>query len=195
MIIALKVVFCFIFAAIATSCAEAVLHRFLFHKKLPLVSYLLAIWHYTQSKHRHHHIVCHSQMEDHQDPLEDYWVQRPSNVAAAGFGTYLLEVLILWAVGFTWPYLLLTGFFTILTFAFWYKFEDHFHVAMHKSEYYQQHIEGTWQDPWFQYAKRLHTIHHKNTHYNYGFVLFPVGDLLMGTYCSDESKLPQPKQD
>ncbi len=37
-------------------------------------------------------------------------------------------------------------------------------------------------------SKHLHEIHHREPQVNYGFVFFPIGDLLIGTYKGQHKK-------
>lgn len=189
MLIALEVIFCLAMSIVGTALGECLFHKYLFHKDVSLLRNIPKLWNYTPSKHTHHHKVCFQEMEDKMDPEEDYWVQRPSNVFIAGCIIFSVESVLLWAFGLGWPFFLMTAIFTAASLTFWYKFEDHFHLAMHKNDYYMKNIHGTWKDSWFKYCKSLHEIHHKNFSYNYGFVFFPIGDLILGTYCNDYEKI------
>ncbi len=179
-----KGVFCFILSLISVALCEVLAHKYLFHKKSSLARFLTKLWRYNPTTHVRHHKICFSSMEDQKEEDHTYWVQRPSNVLAAGIFTCLLEFLLLYALRMGVGFYLFTGCLTLFLFFFWYKFEDHFHIAMHKNDYYMKHIHGTWQNPWFQYAKRLHELHHKDPLCNFGFIFFPIGDLLIGSFCN-----------
>lgn len=194
MITGIQIFFCIILSIISIGLAEVLFHKYLFHKKIKLIKYITELWNYPPEKHTEHHKICYGQMEDLTDNDHDYWVQRPSNVSIAGLITYSVQLCILWAIGMSWPFFVLSAALNVITFTFWLKFEDHFHLAMHKNHYYMKKIHGTWQDPWFKYAKRLHAIHHRNPRYNYGFVFFPIGDLLLGSYCHSHERLSRKKE-
>ena len=173
---------CFILAVVSISLTEAIWHKLLFHSDYKLGKYLCSIWSYDPVRHLEHHKNCHDHMEDMVNSEESYWIQKPSNVIAAFLVAFAIECLVLFVLRFpAWTYWT-TFALTAAAFTFWYKFEDHFHLAMHKKRYYEEKIQNTWQEKWFQYAKRCHAIHHRNGKYNIGFVFFPVGDLIIGTY-------------
>ncbi len=194
MILFVQGVFCLLLSLVSVSVAECLFHKYLFHKKISFISKFTKLWNYDPVQHTHHHKVCFDHIEDTEDPEEGYWVQRPSNVIVVGSFLYILELFLLWVIGFEWPFFIVSALFTIFMGTFWYKFEDHFHLAMHKTAYYKKNIEGTWQDSWFKYCKRLHEIHHKNFQYNYGFVFFPIGDIILGTFRNDFKKTSNNKE-
>lgn len=188
MVIAFKIALCFVMAVLSAGLAEALFHKWLFHSKMKWVPKITKMWDYNPSKHTDHHRLCYKHLEDKENDVDTYWIQRPTNVFAAWVVTCLVQSAILLLIGFSWHYLVLMAVLNVATFAFWYKFEDHFHVGMHKPEYYMKYIHNTWQDSWFKYCKDLHEIHHKNANLNFGFIYFPIGDLLLGTYCKNYDK-------
>ncbi len=184
---------CFILSVISISLTEALWHKFLFHSGSKLGERISNLWSYDPSTHLAHHEYCKNYMEDRVRAEETYWVHRPSNVTAAFLVAFAIEMLLLYIVHFPgWTYWV-TFILTMSTFTFWYKFEDHFHLAMHKKRYYQEKIQNTWQDKWFCYLKRCHAIHHRNSKYNLGFVFFPIGDLILGTYRHTYKSIQQEK--
>lgn|SRR3990167_4927512 len=173
---------CLILSVIAISLTEALWHRFLFHNRSQLGRWISSIWNYDPVRHATHHKICREDVEDGLHSEESYWVQTPSNVVAGFVVAFVLECLLLFLICFpVWTYIT-TFFLTVLMFFLWYKFEDHFHLGMHKKRYYEENIQNTWQNFWFCYVKRCHAIHHLNPRYNLGFVFFPIGDLILGTY-------------
>ena len=173
---------CFILAIISVSLSEVLWHNILFHSGSKIGKLISSIWNYDPKTHLEHHQNCCDQMEDKVVLEEKYWVQRPSNVAAAFLVAFAIEAFLILIVRFpAWTYLA-TFLLTAAAFTFWYKFEDHFHLGMHKKKYYEEKIKNTWQNKWFLYTKRCHAIHHRNGKCNLGFVFFPIGDLLIGTY-------------
>ena len=182
MAIALKILCSCLLAYVAAALSEVFWHKYLFHSNSIGGRFLSGLWGYNPNTHAEHHTICRSSMEDQVVADAEYWVQRPSNVAVAAIFAVALELALLAALQFASWVLLLNAVLTFVLFWFWYLFEDHFHLAMHKKAYYQRHIEGTWQQGWLRYLRRLHAIHHRDSTCNYGFVFFPVGDLLIGTY-------------
>ena len=193
MIIVLKTIFCFLLAFVAVALSEVLWHKYLFHSNSVGRRFLSELWGYDPDTHDEHHAICHGAMEDRVTDNAEYWVQQPSNVYAGALVAVLFELPILFFLQFETWVLLLNTVLTFAMFWFWFKFEDHFHLAMHKKDYYQNKIEGTWQQGWFKYLKRLHAIHHRDPAYNFGFVFFPVGDLLIGTYRPTYKKLRREK--
>ncbi len=188
MIIVLQIILCCLLAFIAVALSEVLWHKYLFHSDSIGRRFLSGLWGYDPDTHDHHHQICKIAMEDKEVADDEYWVQQPSNVVAGAMVAVLFELPILYLLQFeTWA-LSLNVALTFAMFWCWYKLEDHFHLAMHKNAYYQSNIEGTWQQGWFKYLKRLHAIHHRDPGSNFGFVFFPVGDLLIGTYRSTYKK-------
>ncbi len=193
MIIVLKVIFCSLLAFVAVALSEVLWHKYLFHSDSFGRRFLSGLWGYDPDTHDQHHQACKNAMEDTQSTDNDYRVQQPSNVAAGASVAVLFELPILLLLQFENWIVWLNVVLTFAMFWFWYKLEDHFHLAMHKKTYYQTNIEGTWQQGWFKYLKRLHAIHHRDPGSNFGFVFFPVGDLLIGTYRPTYRKSRKPE--
>jgi len=178
-----QLTFIFFLSFLATALSEVLWHKWLFHRKKDGINKLIVrIWKFDVDTHKEHHLICRERIEDAVDDISTYWVQKPSNVFVAGLIAFLLQACLLLALGFSHQLILFSASFNIILFTFWYQFEDHFHAGMHKKYYYDAHIKNTWQERWFKYCKRLHIIHHRNEKYNFGFIFFPVGDLLLGTY-------------
>jgi hypothetical protein len=181
--VVLKVLIVVLMSLLLTALSEVFWHKYLFHSKPDVFKrYLTSRWGYELDEHTRHHTICKDRMEDNVCTHEEYKVQHLSNVYAAASVAYSVQAAILWLLGFSAVYYCFAGVSTFGLFTFWYMFEDHFHLAMHKRDYYQKRIANTWQDKWFRYARRLHIIHHRDPGVNYGFVFFPLGDLLLGTY-------------
>jgi hypothetical protein len=179
----LKIIAIFLFSLVITALSEVLWHKKLFHpKKNGINRYLANLWNYDVDTHKDHHEICKERMEDSILDIEEYWVQKISNVFIAGFVAFVIEGTILFFLTSNKLDVILSGLFLALLFSIWYKFEDHFHIAMHKKHYYEKYIAGTWQNKWFMYCKRLHIIHHRDASVNFGFIFFPIGDIILGTY-------------
>lgn len=174
----------FLISILLTAMSEVFWHKFLFHNPHDRFSKRIAkLWNYEILSHQIHHTICKRLLEDKVRPIEGYWVQSPSNVFCAGVIGFGIQLMLLYFFGFfnTLSFVV-SALSNIFTYTFWYFFEDHFHIAMHKRDYYEANIKNTWQDRWFKYCKRLHAIHHRDERYNLGFIFFPLGDLILGTY-------------
>lgn len=165
--------------------SEVFWHKFLFHRRQDGINRFLArLWGYDVAAHREHHRVSRASLEDPETPLEEYWVQTPSNVGLAWLLACLVECTILRLVGVRVGWMFLGVTLLLALFVFWYRFEDHFHAGMHKSEYFNARIRGRFYERWFDYCKSMHALHHTDASCNYGFIFFPIGDLVVGTFRS-----------
>lgn len=182
-----RILFHMLFGYFMVSFSERFWHKNLWHTPMPGTNYLSSLWDYDLATHKdHHELINGHDMEDVIYNIDDYVVQKFSNVLVVAIITAILHYSIVMLVRNSFElnmfHLKWTIIATTLYFTLWYFLEDHFHTGHHFAAYRKEYFSNkSLLSKWFHYSYRYHKVHHDNPRLNYNFI-FPLADWIFGTY-------------